>query len=317
MYRGAVGGSAATALPFKMEAWSGCRPYTNSEPRSNFYTPINMMVLNTRTPSTDNRGLADRPQLTVALLAALTLALGACARSGGVPVSVQPERPTVATHAGTVAPGLLEIETGIERDRNPDRRYATQAPTVLKFGVTKETQLSISTPFLNGPGTAFGPGDFAIGVKWRVLHGAPILNDFALLPQIKFPTGGDRSTKTADATLLLISSRLLGPVAVDVNAGATWRSGDGSNAPRTATAWTVSAGMPVHRALGWVVEVFGYPRTSGPAANPGTAALLTGPTYLVRPQLALDAGIITPISGPLPHAFYVGMVANVGQLIPR
>lgn len=245
------------------------------------------------------------------------LALAACTRVGGVPVTVQPERPTVATHAGTVAPGLLEIETGAERDRYGDRSYATLVPTVFKIGMTKETQLSIAAPFSSGPGTAFGPGDFAVGVKWRILNDAPIVNDFALLPQIKFATGGDRSTKTTDASLLLISSRTVGPVAIDLNAGATWRSGDGTNAPLTSTVWTASFGMPVRGAFGWVVEVFGYPRTSGPAGSASTAALLTGPTYLVRPQLALDAGIITPISGPQPHAFYVGLVANVGKLIPR
>ena len=276
-----------------------------------------MMALNTRTRSKHHRGLNEARRLAVAPLAALIVTLAACARVGGIPVAVQPERPTVATHAGTVAPGLLEIETGGERDRSARHSYATQVPTVLKFGVTKETQLSIFTPFLSGPGTAFGPGDFAVGVKWRILTNAPILNDFALLPQIKFATGGEHSTKTTDASLLFISSRILGPVSLDLNAGATWRSGDGSNAPLTATVWTASAGMPVHGAFGWVVEVFDYPRTSGPAGNAGTAALLTGPTYLIRPQLALDAGIITPISGPQPHALYVGLVANVGKLIPR
>ncbi len=35
------------------------------------------------------------------------------------PRDAQPERPTVATHAGTVARGFLEIETGVERDRGP------------------------------------------------------------------------------------------------------------------------------------------------------------------------------------------------------
>ena len=54
----------------------------------------------------------------VALLG-MTLFVVACApvlSSGSTtpvdPRQVQPERPTVATHAGTVAPGYLEIETG-------------------------------------------------------------------------------------------------------------------------------------------------------------------------------------------------------------
>jgi glucose-1-phosphate thymidylyltransferase len=34
------------------------------------------------------------------------------------PRAVQPERPTVATHAGTVAPGWVELETGVEFDHD-------------------------------------------------------------------------------------------------------------------------------------------------------------------------------------------------------
>src|SRR4051812_35372559 len=60
------------------------------------------------------------------------------------PHTVQPERPTVATHAGTVAPGYLEIETGIERDTR-DGTTMSFAPTVLKFGVAPRVQMSVFT----------------------------------------------------------------------------------------------------------------------------------------------------------------------------
>ena len=43
------------------------------------------------------------------------------------PRAVQPERPSVATHAGTVAPGYVEIESGIERDAILSRITGTQA----------------------------------------------------------------------------------------------------------------------------------------------------------------------------------------------
>src|SRR5256885_8764954 len=64
-----------------------------------------------------------------------TIVLAACASvpKGIDPRVVQPERPSVATHAGTVAPGFLEIETGIESDRNADGTHALVVPTVLKF----------------------------------------------------------------------------------------------------------------------------------------------------------------------------------------
>ncbi len=51
------------------------------------------------------------------------------------PHAVQPERPTVATHAGTVARGWIEIEEGGEWDRLADGTRSFIAPTNLKIGL--------------------------------------------------------------------------------------------------------------------------------------------------------------------------------------
>jgi hypothetical protein len=145
-----------------------------------------------------------------------------------------------------------------------------------------------------------------------------LLRDVALLPQLKLASGGrTRGTGTTDASLLLIDSRTIGDVSLDLNVGATWRSGRGTDAPRTATLWTVSAGLPVRGALGWALECYGYPGTSGPAGSAPVVAILTGPTLAVRTTLAVDAGFITPLAGPQPHALYAGLVTNVGRLWPR
>lgn len=229
------------------------------------------------------------------------------------PRTVQPERPTVATHAYTVAPGYLEIETGIERDEGP----ALSVPTEFKIGLASHVQLSLQTPVLRPSSVGAGVGDFAAGVKWRLLDDAPVLGRFALLPAIKFPTGAStrgRGTGTTDASLLLISSHDLGPVTMDLNAGYTWRSGNGASAPRRASLWTASFGGPIYEQLGWTAECFGYPATHGPAGQPNIVALLAGPTLLARNSLAFDTGVIWPITGPQPRALYAGLVYNVGHL---
>ena len=51
------------------------------------------------------------------------------------PRAVQPERPTVATHAYTVAPGYVEIEAGAQGDRLSRGSRAYQAPIVTKLGL--------------------------------------------------------------------------------------------------------------------------------------------------------------------------------------
>ena len=243
-------------------------------------------------------------------------ATGAGAQSN--PRAVQPERPTVATHAGTVAPGYLEIETGGEWDRYSNQSRGALVPTVFKFGLAPRAQLSVFVPAVDPPGGgSFGIGDLAVGVKWRLMDDRPLFGRFAVLPTLKLPTGSKTSgagTGTTDVGLLLISSHDVGPVALDINAGYTRRGGDGSTAPRDATAWTISTGGSAVGPLGWVAEVFGYPRTTGAAGQPSTVAGLVGPTLLVQTWLALDAGVIVPIAGSPPRALYAGGVWNVGRV---
>jgi hypothetical protein len=234
------------------------------------------------------------------------------------PHAVQPQRPTVATHAGTVAPGWLEIEAGSEFDRYDDRSRGGSAPLLAKIGLAPRVQLELSVPVVRPPESeTTGVGDFSIGVKMRLLEDAPVVGNFAVLPSVKLPSGSADSgtgTGTTDVNVLLISSHALGAVAMDLNVGFTRRGGDGTVAPRNATLWTASFGGPARGWLGWVAELYGYPATSGPAGADSIVAVLAGPTFTVREWLVLDAGAIVPIAGPQPRAFYAGVTYNVGRL---
>jgi len=232
------------------------------------------------------------------------------------PHAVQPERPTVATHAGTVATGWFEIETGGERDQlGGETSWLT--PTVLKLGIASHAQLSIFGSSSAPAQTSVGIGDTGAGVKWRLLDDAPVVGDFAILPSLKLPTGNashDQGTGTTDVGFLLISSHDFGGVAMDLNVGYTRRSGNGTQAPKNATLWTASFGGPAVGKLGWVAEMYGYPRTTGPAGQAAIVAVLAGPTYTAKDWLALDTGVIIPVTGPQPHAVYAGLVWNVGKV---
>ncbi|MDP9204507.1 MAG: transporter [Gemmatimonadota bacterium] len=233
------------------------------------------------------------------------------------PHAVQPERPTVATHAGTVARGWIELEQGGEWDKLDDGTKLFLAPSNLKIGLTSRAQLNLLINVFKFRDRSASLGDLTIGVKYRIVDDDPWLGDFAILPAVKLPTAASANgpgTGTTDFTLLLVSSRELGPVAVDLNAGLTRRSGDGSRAPTTAQIWAASFGFPLTGPLGAVAELFAFPRTSGPAGSDAIVAFLVGPTFLVREWLALDAGIITPLTGPQPRAVYAGFVWNFGCL---
>ena len=234
------------------------------------------------------------------------------------PHAVQPQRPTVATHAGTVAPGWIEFELGTEFDRYADASRGSVAPLLAKVGLAQRLQLEVQTLVVQPAGTEItGIGDSTIGVKWRLVEDAPIAGDFAVLASVKVQTGSaDSSTGTGstDLNVLFISSHKIGPVAMDLNIGYTRRRGDDTLIPSDATVWTASFGGPAYGRLGWVAEIFGYPATSGPTGADSTVALLAGPTFAVRRWLVLDVGGIVAIAGPQPRAILAGVTYNAGQL---
>ena len=236
------------------------------------------------------------------------------------PHAVKPERPTLATHAHTVAPGWVEIEAGIERDRFPDGSRIEDVVTTTKLGLTARTQLGLAASALRDPLDASrtsGFGDLGLALKWRVVDRGRWIGDFALLPGLKLPTGSrarGTGTGTTDASLLLISSHVFGPLSLDLNVGGTVRSGDGVAAPKRASLWTAAFGLPVAGTLGWAAELYGDPGSAGRGGVEPLVAALCGPTWTPRPWLELDAGAIVPVSGPQPHALYAGLVWNAGRL---
>lgn len=254
----------------------------------------------------------------VALASVLAAAVARAQVAPRDPHAVQPERPTVATHAYTVAPGWVEIEAGVEADRYAGGAQGGVAPVLVKIGLARGVQLDLSGAGLRPPaGSATGIGDLSVAAKVRVLRGAPVLGDVSVQPSLKLPTaptGSGLGTGTTDVGLLLISSHSLGPVEMDLNLGYTRRSGTGALTPRHATLWTASFGGPALRGLGWTAELYGYPGTSGPAGQPPIVALLGGPTLLARAWLAFDAGMIVPLEGPQPRAIYAGGVCNFGHI---
>ncbi|HEY6219936.1 MAG TPA: hypothetical protein VIV65_07745 [Gemmatimonadaceae bacterium] len=251
----------------------------------------------------------------VRIIPALCLSTRLGAQSN--PRQVQPERPTVATHAGTVAPGYLEIETGVQLDRFDQDLNGVSTPTVFKFGLGRTTQFSLFSSLVHPAGSdKVDIGDISAGVKWRIRDDAPLLGRFAILPIVKLPTWFTTTgSGTTDVSVLLISSHTFGPMSMDVNASLAHHSGNASTVPTTSTLWTVSFDGPLAAPVGWVAEVFGLPGTGGPSGASPTVSALFGPTLSVSDEIALDAGAILPLKGSSPrYSLYAGGVINVGRL---
>lgn len=248
---------------------------------------------------------------------AMLLAAGATAAAQQDPRAAQPERPTVATHAYTVAPGYLEIEAGVQ-DARPRSTSQFVAPLVAKIGLVPRLQLELQGGYVRSaaPGaTTAGATDLAVALKQRLLEGAPVVHDFSVQGSVKFATGArEVGTGTTDASVLLISSRPIGAAELDLNAGYTHRSGDGAAAPTSATLLTASLGSPISGPMGGVVELFGYPGTGGAAGMSTQMGFLFGPTLQVKPWLVLDAGAILNVRNLGANAIYAGVTYNAGRV---
>lgn len=231
------------------------------------------------------------------------------------PRAAQPERPTVATHAFAVAPGVFELEAGIQLHDEFD------APGLLKIGLAPRLQLDLAPAWFGDdktPPTQPGFLDTTIGVKWHVADNLPVLNAFALQPAVTIPTGSvDEGTGSgvASVSMIVISSHSIRGTSLDVNIGGTL-SGQSAAVPRTSSMWAVAAGIPFGSWLVWDAEVFGYPGTAGAAGAPPVVGLLTGPAFVVRKELVVDVGAIINVEGFGSTAFYAGLTWNAGRLWP-
>ncbi|HEV7588895.1 MAG TPA: hypothetical protein VGO40_12335 [Longimicrobium sp.] len=264
-----------------------------------------------------------------ARVAAAALALGCApavlhAQEERDSTAVLPERPTVATHAYVIKPGFVEVEAGATY-RRPVAGGTVDVPVYLKFGVTRWLQLGIGPGVSTNHGGAGGDAqagftDLGLAAKLVVGTGLPLLGDFAVQPSLKLATGSTSrgfGTGTTDGGILLVSSHPVLGGGIDVNAGITFRGGDGTAAPKRSTVWAVSGGRTIAGPVGAVVEVFGFPGTTGPSGGPPQVGLLFGPTYAVRPSLVLDLGAIVNLRRLGGNAAYVGLTANLGRWFGR
>src|SRR5947208_10914190 len=115
-----------------------------------------------------------RPLITSLFVTMLVACPGlAGAQDAQDPHAAMPERPTVATHAWTVAPRFVELETGVEWDRNPDSSFAFSTPSLVKIGVGPRAQLGLQASTNAASGSSLGLGDSAVVLKYRPADHVP------------------------------------------------------------------------------------------------------------------------------------------------
>src|SRR2546422_3182643 len=135
-------------------------------------------------PATSPRGQI----CSVTRLVAIAVLTGLPPRlAGQSPHAANPERPTVATHAYTVAPGYAELEQGVRAQGLGNVRDQTSWEFNLKIGVARPLQLGLFGTGYNRTEQGNGVGDVGVALKLR--RDLSATHSLALVPAVTLPTG--------------------------------------------------------------------------------------------------------------------------------
>jgi hypothetical protein len=236
---------------------------------------------------------------------------------------IDPDRPDLSSSARPVAPGTVQIESGVLLERTSlagstaERRLSVEA--TVRVGVVDGLELRVdSRPFvrLRGAEEDTGSGEYALSAKarlWQPPEGSawPTLG---LLPFVKLPTASAPigSERTDAGALALASFELPAGLSLDVNAGAA-AVGQAHPEGYLAEAFVgASLSRKLARQLAGFAEFFFTTRSERDGRD--EAVLHTGLLYVVTPDLAVDAAVLTSVIGRAPdYALRAGFSARFGR----
>lgn len=234
-------------------------------------------------------------------------------------ITVNPNRPTFATPSRTTQAGVLELEAGLQRTEFKDGSRSDFEPFLLKLGQAPRFEWRLGwngylTQTAPDGSRAQGFSDPTFGFQWHPLDQDRLGFDGAVGYFHKFAVadaGKGLGSGRADDTLVLLASKDLGPIHVDVNLLHGWIGlADGGRAGQTDG--TVSASWPLAGAWGMGAEVY----TVGPL--PGVArdtAFLTYASYQVSSRVVFDAGFDRGLSVGAPRwNLFCGVTCGLGRL---
>jgi hypothetical protein len=259
-----------------------------------------------------------RTRAGLAVLVLLSAAAPAFAQESN---AVNPDRPGIGTSADTLARGVLQLENGVDYARERRAGEATQRrtswATTVRYGLTDGVELRIDgepVVALRGPEDATDVGDFALGVKWRLLEGVDgeLRPTLSLFPSVKVPTAPDPiGTERPDFTLLGLASFNFGRVGVDLNAGVA------AIAQRDPDGYLVQ-GLLVGAATADATDalkVFGelFYNSRSERNGDDVVGASAGVIYTLARNLAIDAAVVTTLAGRGPdYRLQAGLSVRFG-----
>lgn len=230
------------------------------------------------------------------------------------------DRPDQTESSAVVPRGYFQIESGITYTGEGSESRTLEYPgTLLRFGMSKRVELRLGTQGfvseLEGNNTT-GYGDSEIGTKIYLWGEDGWRPETALLASLSLPTGTDAfSTERVDPSFrFAFSHTLTDRVSLGYNLGAAWETVPTSSGRATLSTlqYTVTTGFGLSERFGAFVELFGDTPFSG---QRGTQLSFDGGlTYLIRPNLQLDAALGFGLTNDAPDWF---LTTGVSFRFPR
>jgi hypothetical protein len=223
-----------------------------------------------------------------------------------------PNRPTFASTAEMVQPGVFEIEYGLEAADSHQNING-----LLKWGAVKNLELwFLHNPIERDDGSA-GLGDSGAGFKYKLFPQKNARPTLSFLYVATIPTARPQlGAGTMQHLAQLLVSKDFGKHHFDVNEGVQFvgrLSGSGFDRHYFSA---LSYSHPLTGKWGYTAEIAGFSRAN--AANPGTMTILIAATYSPSPRLVFDGGAYVAAYGNLPRVtFFLGLTYSVADLYHR
>ena len=229
-----------------------------------------------------------------------------------VDITAVPNRPTFASTAEMVQPGVCEIEYGLEATDGHQNING-----LLKWGAVKNLELwFLHNPIERDAGVA-GLGDSGAGFKYKLFPQQSARPTLSFLYVATVPTARPQIGAGAMQHLTqLLISKDFGKHHFDANEGVQFVGRqDGSGFDRHYFT-ALSYSHPLTEKWGYTAEIAGFSRAN--AANHATMTILVAPTYSPSSRLVIDGGAYVAAYGKLPRiTFFLGLTYSVADLYHR
>lgn len=227
-------------------------------------------------------------------------------------ITAVPNRPTFASTAEMVQPGVFEIEYGIEAADGHQNING-----LLKWGAVKNLELwFLHNPIERDDGTA-GLGDCGAGFKYKLFPQKDERPTLSVLYVATIPTASPQlGAGTMEHLVQILVSRDFGKHHFDANEGVQLVGRQGNSGFDRHYFTALSYSHPLSKKWAYTAEIAGFSRAN--AANPATMTILAAPTYSPSSRLVFDGGAYVAAYGNLPRVtFFLGLTYSVADLYHR